>query len=232
MTITLYNPNTDELIHKFIASLKQEIAALLERQSQVVIGLPGGETYRPVWQALKEANGIEWHRIHLFMADERLVAIDDDRSNFKHAYDGFMKELMDDGRLPEANVHPFIYDPVADKDETVYERELGLYGGRFDIILLGMGNDGHTAALFPHHVALDAVANGFAILHDAPKPPADRVTCTPPMIEQAPVAFLLVTGKQKGPALALLRDENKTWRDVPAKLAGTAKKSYLVTDIS
>lgn len=232
MPITLYNTNQEELIHKLIASLKQEIALLLEQQPQVVIGLPGGETYQPVWAALKEANGIDWQRVHLFMADERLVPLGDAQSNFKQAHDGFIKELIEDGRLPEMNAHPFIYDPIADENEQVYERELGRYGGRFDILLLGMGNDGHTAALFPHHVALDTTVAGFVQLHDAPKPPPDRMTSAPAMITQTPVVFLLVTGEAKRPAYALLQDETKTWREVPAKLAYQAAKTYLVTDLS
>lgn len=231
MVITLYNPDHTELIHKFVASLKQEIAALLERQPTVVIGLSGGETYRPVWEALREVDGIDWKRIHLFLAEERLVPITDNDSIFKQAHAGFIKELIDSGRLPEANAHPYIADPVADKDPSVYERELGMYGGRFDIVLLGVGREGETAALFPHHQALDAVAAGFTLVPDAPKPPAGRVTATPPLIKQAPVIFVMVTGKAKHAALALLRDESKSWRDVPAKLALEAEKCYVVTDL-
>jgi 6-phosphogluconolactonase len=231
MAFTLYNPSQEAVIHKFVASLQQEIATLLATQPQVTIGLPGGATYQSVWAALKEVDGIDWSRIHLFMADERLVPIGDAQSNFKQAYDGFIKELIIDGRLPETNAHPFIYDPIADKDESVYERELGRYGGRLDIILLGMGNDGHTAALFPHHIALDAGAAGFTVLHNAPKPPADRVTCTPNMIKQAPVVFMVVMGAAKRPAYTLLTDAAKTWHEVPARLAMEAAKCYVVTDL-
>lgn len=231
MVITLYNANQEELIHKLVASLVQEITALLVQQPHVVIGLPGGETYRPVWAVLRETAGIDWKRVHLFMADERLVPITDAQSNFKQAHDGFMKALIDEGRLPETNAHPYIYDPIADKDPSVYDRELGLYGGRFDILLLGMGADGHTAALFPNHNALDTVAAGFTLVHGAPKPPADRVTCTPPMIKQAPVAFLMVTGEAKRAAYERFNDESTTWREVPAKLAVEAGKCYVVTDL-
>ncbi|MCY7368007.1 MAG: 6-phosphogluconolactonase [Chamaesiphon sp.] len=175
--------------------------ALAERQS-CSIALSGGSTPQPLYAALALAD-LPWDRIHIFWGDERYVPASDPDSNYGMA----RRVWLDLVPIPSANVHPMPTDlsqPQLAASE--YDRQItahfGLEPGSipvFDIILLGMGDDGHTASLFPHTAAL-SVVDQLVTVGDKDGHP--RLTFTFPLINQARSTIFLVSGASKQPALA------------------------------
>jgi 6-phosphogluconolactonase len=128
--------------------------------------------------------------------------------------------LLDQVPLPPDNLHPMPTDGTAEQCALRYEDELREFFGetppRFDCTILGMGPDGHTASLFPGH----AHPHGPWVLpvHDSPKPPPDRLSLSLEIINQACSILFLVTGADKAPAIARLREAR-----TPILPAGTVK---------
>mgnify|MGYP001813258217 FL=1 len=194
-----------------------------ERES-LAIALTGGTTVQPLYRMLASdyPSEIPWQRVHVFWSDERCVPLTDAESNFRLA-----KELLlDHVPLPDANVHPA---PVAidDPDEAAraYEetirRTLGGTDGRLDWALLGLGEDGHVASLFPGAQALREDSRWVIAVTDSPKPPPVRLTMTLPLLRQSREVHILAAGAAKLEALRGTLVEAADGAELPARgLAG------------
>ncbi|MFM2304094.1 MAG: hypothetical protein RLZZ135_1504 [Cyanobacteriota bacterium] len=170
--------------------------AIAERQYCSIV-LSGGSTPAPLYAALAQQD-LPWHQIHIFWGDERYVAPTHPDSNY-----GMAKRVwLDLVPLPAANIHPIPTDLAEPQlAAAAYEREIKLEAGEnpaFDIILLGMGDDGHTASLFPHTAAL-SVIDRLVTVGDKDGQP--RITLTFPLINNARSIMFLVSGKNKQSAL-------------------------------
>jgi 6-phosphogluconolactonase len=175
--------------------------ALAERQS-CAIALSGGSTPQPLYAALAHAD-LPWDRIHIFWGDERYVPATHPDSNY-----GMTRRVwLDLVPIPAENVHPIPTDLATPQLAAAeYDRQIathfGLEAGSipvFDIVLLGMGDDGHTASLFPHTAAL-SVVDRLVTVGDKDGQP--RLTFTFPLINQARSTIFLVSGASKQTALA------------------------------
>jgi 6-phosphogluconolactonase len=165
------------------------VALFLELAPRTV-SLAGGSTPRPLFQRLAETP-YPWDEVDVFFGDERCVPADDPDSDFKMANDALLSKVP-------ARVHPMVgCDPDA------YERELRAVFGdglpRFDLMLLGVGPDGHTASLFPGDPALD-VTDRPVVLVDHPD--HRRMTLTLPVLSASKVAVFLISGQDKRAVLA------------------------------
>jgi 6-phosphogluconolactonase len=168
-------------------------AALREGTSQrgaAHLALSGGETPRRCYELLG-ASDVDWRHVHVWLCDERCVPAGDERSNMR-----LVRETL--GDVP-ASFHPVDGTLAPDDAARAYERELG--DVVLDAALLGIGPDGHTASLFPGGEELRAPGR-VAGVTDAPKPPPERVSLTLATLAGARSLVLLVTGSEKGPALA------------------------------
>jgi len=177
------------------------------------IALSGGNTPLGVYKLLAEESfqqsnaplhshrQIPWNATHIFWGDERCVSYDDERSNFKSVYDNLISKI----EIPAENIHkiPFITNP--EKAASEYEKELKKIfktknnsPPEFDLILLGMGGDGHTASLFPNSKSLKE-NNKWFIETDIPEiePRVKRVTLTLPVINNAKSILFLISGNEK-----------------------------------
>lgn len=168
------------------------------------IALSGGRTPRVTYARLGPLLP-RWDGVHVWFADERCVGPDDPQSNAR-----LVRETL---VAPGAVVHRIQGELGAQAAANAYERELG--DVVLDAVLLGLGEDGHTASLFPGNPVLDA-AGRVAPVHDAPKPPSDRVTLTRATIDGARNRILLVTGAGKAQALAATLGDPST--EVPGSL--------------
>lgn len=184
-----------------------EILAVLVRataERPVGVVLSGGRTpLRAYEHLLGHAAGLSWDHVHLFWGDERCVPPDHPDSNYRHA----RSALLDAAPVPPANVHRIRGEDPPDAAAAAYETEVrAFFAARgdptpsFDLILLGMGADGHTASLFPGGPELD-VTDRFAVASRAPVEPHDRVTLTLPVLSAARHVVFLVTGAEKRDAL-------------------------------
>ncbi len=163
----------------------------------------GGNTPRFLYEALASSTfrpGIAWERWHVFFGDERAVPPDDAQSNYRLLADTLFSRVG----LPAQQVHRMEAER-ADLDVAAveYAEVLADECGdppRLDLVLLGLGTDGHTASLFPGTAALD-VTDRWAARGHAPAPPVDRLSLTLPAINAAARVAFLVTGKSKAAAL-------------------------------
>lgn len=220
------------LNEQVVDQLAAATSQLLKHQEQVVLAIAGGRSVAAVFKLLKTDQRINWQKIHLFMVDERLVPIYDDLSNFKLAKKTFIDHLIKKERLPQMNVHPFIYEPNRrDKGTTGYQAELKRFGGKYDILLLGVGEDGHVGALFPNHPSVQNTNEYFITMADSPKPPPARMSASAQLLSKASYVFAFFLGKDKRIALKNYHNQNLSVTDCPAKLIDQVKNSYVVTDL-
>ena len=185
---------------------------MLTAASRVSVCLSGGSTPLRLYQMLAQApyrDRMPWARIHWFWGDERFVPPTDSRSNYRM----FREALLDRVKAPPGNVHPVPTDGLAlDAAVIAYERELKQFYGMeqlsaarplFDVTLLGLGVDGHTASLLPGTRVLEESARWVGAVVGVT--PEARVTLTYPALESSRDVVFLVTGTAKREILARVR---------------------------
>jgi tRNA (guanine37-N1)-methyltransferase len=198
-------PAMTEAAATYVASLSEQAVQARGRFNVAFSGgsLPG--LLCPGLAAEPLRSRVQWSAWHVFWADERCVPLTDARSNFRLA----REYLLDHVAIPPGQIYALdnVLDPVAAADD--YQARLArvfqVRGGelpRFDLILLGLGEDGHAASLFPHHPALDETRRWVMPIFDSPKPPPTRITLTLPVINNACHVAFLVAGAGKAEALA------------------------------
>ncbi|MDK1031047.1 MAG: 6-phosphogluconolactonase, partial [Planctomycetia bacterium] len=181
----IYDRNICALQRAAAELITDSIVGLLAEKELVVLAVPGGRSVSGIF-ALFRAQDIPWRKVHIFMVDERLVPLSDDRSNFKLAREGFTDALVAEGKLPQENVHPFVFDgSKEDSGLAGYEEELRDLGGACDIVLLSSGEDGHIGALYPNHHSFRDESEFYVAMHDSPKPPPDRMTMSRKLLLRA-----------------------------------------------
>ena len=192
--------------------LRRGIAEAIAARGRCWIALAGGRTPRAVYERLAEAGtpAIDWTRVHVAFGDERMVAPDHGDSNYGMA----RAALFDRVPLPPSQIHRIegergVAAAAADAYAAALSRAFALAPGTwpvFDLVLLGVGPDGHTASLFPHTPAL-AVLDRLAAAAVAPSPPTARVTLTYPVLNAARAVLVLVSGPDKADAVARAFDD-------------------------
>lgn len=171
----------------------------VHQRGRCAIVLSGGSTPKTLYRLLATTHrsDVNWARVHLFWGDERWVPATDPLSNFRMAREA----LIDHVHCPPEHVHPIPVDASSpDAAAREYARRLHSFfvdeESGPDLVLLGMGSDGHTASLFPRSPALDEPRR-WAVASLAPVEPRERVTITIPVINRARHVFLLVAGQDK-----------------------------------
>lgn len=162
------------------------------------------------------------------MVDERFVPLSHELSNYRLAHEVFLSKLLHERAIPKENIHPFTFNQNEQlKALEQYEKLLKRIGGRFSIVLLSSGEDGHVAALYPEHASVRNRHSGFIRVVDSPKPPAERMTASASLIQSSSHAFLLFFGEEKDEAFQLFLDESTKPGDCPAKLITSCPNSYV-----
>lgn len=181
------------------------------------IALAGGTAPRALYRLLGSAyrDALPWEPVHIFWSDERYVPPDDPRSNFRMAKEEWLGRIA----MPPENVHPMPTD-FADPDAAARSYEATLREDfrapwpRFDLVLLGMGVDGHTASLFPGSPALEERERWVAAVM-APVEPSTRLTLTLPVINRAAAVWFLVSGSDKAETFRKVL-QGEAGQDLPA----------------
>jgi len=188
--VVLREPDAGAAARRAATLLAEAIGEALAQRGAAHVALSGGTTPRVTYVALGPLVP-DWRGVHLWFADERCVGPDDPESNARLVRETLVAE--------DAVTHRMQGELGAEAAASAYERELA--DVVLDVVLLGIGEDGHTASLFPDNPVLDA-AGRVAPVHDSPKPPPDRITLTRATLDGARQRLLLVTGAGKAPALA------------------------------
>lgn len=211
MGTVVNNENTQVTVVQDAKDLARQAAELFVERAQHAIGtlgmfrvaLAGGNTPRGLYQVLASADfrdQVDWSLVQVFFSDERFVPLDSPESNYLTAQDALLSQVP----IPERFVHPYATTDIApDLAASNYEEgirrifAIGLdEAPRFDLILLGLGPDGHTASLFPGTDALEVV-DRLVVSNFVQKLDAWRLTFTYPLINGARAVTFLVQGEDK-----------------------------------
>ncbi len=201
------------------AAARQVVEAAREAvgaRGRFTIALAGGATPRATYTRLAQpphSEALPWHRTYVFFGDERWVPVDHPESNYRMASETLLAKVP----VPPGQVFPMRPPEAADSDEAAaeYARRLAEVFGtrrgelpRFDLILLGMGVDGHIASLFPGSPVLKEVFRPVAAVHAAAAAIPERITLTLPVLNNAARVVFLVSGGEKAKVVkAVLRDQ-------------------------
>lgn len=180
------------------------------------VALAGGSTPQRAYELLatEHRDDLDWKGVHVFFGDERGVPPDHEDSNYRMANEALLSGV------PVGSVHRMRGELAPAEAAADYERELrGFFGGPpvFDLVLLGIGEDGHTASLFPRTPALD-VTDRLAVENPVEKLGATRITLTVPAINASREVVFLVAGEGKAEALKEILEGDADPHDYPAKL--------------
>jgi 6-phosphogluconolactonase len=196
-----------ELSRRIANAMVEIVYDAVQRRDRCSVALAGGNTPRTLYGLLASEfrDRLPWTRIHIFWGDERYVPADSVDSNYRMA----REVLLDHVPCPPANIHPMpTYSASPDAAAATYAATLRDYfgddGPRFDLALLGLGADGHTASLFPKSAAL-AERTRWVVATTAPAEPSVRLTLTLPVLNRAANLFVLVAGADKANALQHVR---------------------------
>jgi 6-phosphogluconolactonase len=174
------------------------------KNGRAAIALSGGNTPRDAYALLARESGLDWTKVNVFWVDERAVPPTDDRSNYRWA----KSTLIDGATIPLASVHRMPADEsdlqaAARAYETTLRSRVGAGPSgfpAFDAVVMGIGDDGHTASLFPGEATVDLEDRWVAAV-PASGPREARLTITRPVIQHARQTFVLAVGKGKHDAL-------------------------------
>lgn len=198
------------------------VESAVSARGQAFVALSGGSTPKQMGSLLAREpyrSRIPWDHLRVFWGDERFVPLGSPESNAGEAKRGFLDLVP----IPPENIHPWqteaenAEDAAADYEQvlrTAFGNEEGM--PRFDLVLLGMGDDGHTASLFPETSALSADL-ALAVANFVPKLDADRLTLTAPVINAGREILFLAGGPGKAPTLERVLEGPETPRELPAQ---------------
>lgn len=188
----------DQLVGTAAEQIASDMASIIARRGGCRLGLAGGGTPRPIYEKLASeplAGRVDWDRVHFFWGDERCVPPDHEKSNYR-----MVKEaLLDHVEVTEENVHRIEGERAPADAAKVYLGALGTTP--IDILLLGMGGDGHTASLFSDTANLGNETRRV-VATTSPVEPTDRVSLTVRAINEARMIYFLVAGEGKASRLA------------------------------
>nr|XP_008120677.1 PREDICTED: GDH/6PGL endoplasmic bifunctional protein isoform X1 [Anolis carolinensis] len=209
---------SEELIAHLAADIEKVAISTVSRSGSFHVALSGGSSPLALFkQLVLHHYGFPWRHTHLWLVDERCVPLDDPESNFGNLYEHLIRHV----RVPYFNVHPM---PVhlnrrlcveEDKGPELYANEIGalVANASFDLVLLGLGADGHTASLFPHS-SVGLEGNQEVIFTESPVKPHQRMTFALPFINKARRVWVLVMGKGKHDIVTVVSragNEPKKW---------------------
>jgi 6-phosphogluconolactonase len=183
------------------------------------IALSGGNTPKKLFKTLvkKHHDSIPWDRVHFWWGDERCVAPDSEESNFRLASENLFQKIP----IPAKNIHRIKGENNPESEAERYSGELVKQIDRkedipvFDLILLGLGDDGHIASIFPDQLFLFHSEN-LCVVAEHPLTGQKRVTLTGKVINNAKNIFFLVTGEGKAKRIAEIMNNEKVARKHPA----------------
>lgn len=212
------------------------LADCVEGKEIFHVALSGGSTPKLIFDVLASEYGnvIDWSNIHFYWGDERCVPPDDEQSNFKMTVDHLFSKI----EVPEENIHRILGEADPTREAMRYanlleinlDREAGI--PQFDLVILGMGDDGHTASIFPHEIELWNAAD-HCVVATHPDSGQKRVSINGKVINMAKEVIFLVTGTGKADKVDEIHNKKSGFEKYPASLVdpcGTQLKWFLDED--
>lgn len=223
-------PTVDAIVQRALEIVLDTCRQAIAERDQFTIALAGGSTPKPLYEAIA-SQSLPWEKLHIFWGDERYVPADHPDSNEGMA----RRAWLDRVAIPATNIYPVpttVDDPAIAADQ--YEQTLRTFFHAsapdfpaFDLILLGIGDDGHTASLFPQTEALAVRDRLITVGNKAGQP---RITFTAPLINQARSVVFMVAGANKRSALAQIFAETADDSTYPARLVRPQGRVWWLLD--
>lgn len=227
-----------EAVSRHTASILINLSTkCIAEHGRFAVAIPGGSTPKKLYDLLASEeykNKIDWSRVHFFWTDERCVTKEDKESNFRLAFDLVLSKIP----IPPENIHRIKGELPPEDGAQDYENNLKIFFGKsglpvFDLIILGMGEDGHTASLFPDSDALKEIERvAVAVYYEIPpyqrgikgvviplkKSAIPRITLTLPVLNNASQIIFLVSGKSKAVVMKKILGDGAGKKHYPAGL--------------
>ncbi|MEW6132925.1 MAG: 6-phosphogluconolactonase [Pseudomonadota bacterium] len=208
----------DSLLEAALEVIRQSEA---DSGSEFAIVLAGGQTPLALYRMLARAP-MQWQKWQVYFGDERCLPQEDPERNSYQARQALLRQVP----IPARHIHIPPAEHGATEAAASYCRELSTVG-TFDLVLLGLGEDGHTASLFPgHDIGLDASSADVLPVFDAPKPPRERISLSARRLSLARTVMFLVTGASKREALMRWRQG----RPIPASRIDAQQRHLVLAD--
>jgi 6-phosphogluconolactonase len=224
------HPDADTLATAVAGELLNRIADAQAAGHVPDIGLTGGTIADAIHREVARmapASGVDWGAVRFWFGDERFVESDSPDRNAVQARSAFLDEV---GATRVHEVPASDQVPDAEAAAAAYAATVRAEGGGgFDVLMLGVGPDGHIASLFPGHPGLDVTDAIAAAVHDSPKPPPDRVTLTFEALDRSHTVWFLVSGEAKADAVARALADDGTVAETPARgVKGLAETTWFL----
>jgi 6-phosphogluconolactonase len=237
-------PDAETVAVRAATHVERHLQRALEQRGIAHLALSGGGTPGRTYELLAGRSSIgrssigrisDWGGVQVWFADERCVPPEDEQSNYRLA----AETLLGAAAIPAEQVHRMRGELGPDEGAASYARELGEHVERspaqppgppvLDLIILGIGPDGHVASLFPGAPTLAASEDAICLgVHDSPKPPPERITLSLAVLRAARSCLLLATGAAKADAVSAMLAEPS--RHVPASLLARERLTVIVDD--
>ncbi|WP_413533191.1 6-phosphogluconolactonase [Empedobacter brevis] len=217
----IYQYAADQLIH--IAN------DAINEKGFFTLALTGGSSPKGLYELLTEEhykNQIDWSKVYVFWGDERWVSLDDELSNAKMSFETLLNHVP----VLKENIFPMYKEGIRPEDyaleyESILKEKLGSEGA-FDLVLLGMGNDGHTASLFPGTEVLDEKEKWVSAYYLAPQE-MYRITLTAVLLNQAKQLLVIAFGESKAEALEQVIEGESNFSQYPSQLLNPSNGELL-----
>jgi len=224
----------EQLNHEAARLFVRHAAAAIAEHGHFTVAFTGGSSPAGCYRLLatpEYRNQVQWDRVYAFWGDERWVPLDDERSNARMTHE----TLLDHVPIPKDQIFPMWADETSPEEfardyEQTLRRCLGPEG-RFDLILLGMGGDGHTASWFPHTAVLHE-QNKWVVGYYLDAQSMYRITLTVPVVNRAKHIAVITFGAAKANALYEVLEGERRFEEYPAQLLDNAdgRVTWLVDD--
>ncbi|THD25928.1 6-phosphogluconolactonase/Glucosamine-6-phosphat e isomerase/deaminase [Fasciola hepatica] len=189
------------------------------QQRNCSIGVSGGSMPQMISDICTHPE-LPWNLAHFFYCDERMVPV----THSENTHRVYAELIYPKLPIPQENIHIVNTDlPAKEAAKDYHEQLMEFFGASrgyptFDLLLLGIGPDGHTCSLFPGHPLLHCEDRSVAAIEDSPKPPPQRVTLTLPVLNKAKRVFFIVSGENKANAVADVFNSNESPSLLPCAL--------------
>ena len=219
----------NSLSHAACDFVSEFIESILRNKNRAKIALCGGSTPKVAYSLIGRRN-LEWSHVDLFLGDERWVEKTSQESNCFLLNNSLFKEgnpALSASFFSVSTVELVSPEESAKNYETILKNNLNGDPPKFDLILLGLGDDGHTASLFP---GTEAIFERESLVTVSEGKGHKRITFTSKLLSSADNVVFLISGSAKRTALKRLLDESESWQRTPAKLVDPSSKIIVLTD--
>jgi 6-phosphogluconolactonase len=210
-----------ELAEKFAEEMVSMIAGTEKNNSLITIALSGGSTPELLYSVIGDhfSKSVNWQNVHFFWGDERCVPPDNPESNFGMTERSLFRKI----NIPSDNIHRIRGESDPAEEVSRYSLEIEEYSRKrdglpvFDLVILGLGEDGHTASIFPSDIAL-MESESYCEVAYHPSGMQRRITLTGRIINNADRVTFLVTGRKKAEIVEKILNKRSSGQNLPASL--------------